>query len=103
MKKKQDQDSTPPDDPIYLNARREALVIVLAFVIGGVYTVLYCYFFGYDLEAESVTTLLGIPTWVVWGIAVPWAAAILFSCWFGLWFVKDEDLGEEPEEERDES
>lgn len=88
----------PPDDPIYLTAKREALTVFLAFLVAGVYTVLYCYSCGYDLDPATLKTVWGIPSWVVWGIIVPWMGAIGFSVWFSLAFIKDEELGEERED-----
>ena len=40
--------------------------------------------------------MLGFPTWVFWGILVPWMACTAVSVWFAFAFMGDEDLGEEP-------
>ena len=92
----------PPDDPVYLNARKEGLVAFFAWVVAGIYTICFCYFRGYDLDADQVTTVFGIPSWVIWGIFVPWIAAIAFGIWFSMFFIKDEDLGSSPEDQADE-
>ncbi len=92
----------PRDDPVLVHARKEALVAFLAWVAAGVYTIGYCTIAGYDLDGARLTTIWGVPSWVVWGILAPWIAAICFSVWFSLWFIKDEDLGSAPEDEADE-
>lgn len=40
----------------------------------------------------SVATLLGMPRWVVLGIALPWVVATGLTCWFALRFMKDTSL-----------
>lgn len=88
-----------PDDPVYLHARREAWVAFLGWLVAGIYTVTYCYFFGYDSDAVELKTILGIPRWIVFGVVAPWIVAIGFGVWFSLVWVQDEDLGPDPEEE----
>jgi fatty acid desaturase len=88
-----------PDDPVYLHARREALVVFLAWVVAGVYTISVSFLLGYAGAAgERSATLLGIPLWVVWGVLVPWVVSVGFAAWFCFAFVVEDDLGEEPEE-----
>lgn len=91
----------PPDDPVYLNARREGLVAFLGWVIAGLLTVPTCLALGFGLDADEVTTTFGIPTWVFFGIVIPWLCMICYSVWFSLFFVKDEDLGSDPEDDID--
>lgn len=111
----------PDDDPVYLDSRREALVILLAWAVCLVWTVSYCYVNGYtrhdrvpgevsalvpDLERfdrtpDSLTTPfgLGIPDWALWGIVVPWVACVGFSAWLCFVYMKDDpeplDRGED--------
>ena len=64
------------------------------------WTVPYCYLFGYDNDPETIRITLGMPSWVLWGVAVPWLAATVFSCWFALCYMKDDPLdGESGAEE----
>ncbi len=92
----------PTDDPVLRSARREAIVVFIAWLAALVYTVTYCYVNGYDRPAESLKFVLGFPDWVFWGIVVPWSACVAFSLYFGATFMKDEDLGEELPEQEDE-
>ena len=86
---------------MYLNARREGLVAFLGWVIAGLVTVPTCLTLGFGLDSEQVNTILGIPTWVFFGIVVPWICMIGYAVWFSLFFVKDEDLGSDPEDDID--
>jgi len=92
----------PTDDPVLRSARREALVVLAAWLAAMTYTVTYCYMNGYNRSTESLTFVLGFPDWVFWGIVAPWSVCVIFSFWFGATFMKDEDLGEELPEQEDE-
>ncbi len=91
-------------DPIFLHSRREAIVIFCIWLLGFAWAVPYCYFNGYlgnitDFDPHNVSTIFGVPTWLFWGIAVPWVVADLLTTWFCFFFMKDDDLGEAHEGE----
>ncbi len=88
-------------DPVFLHSRREAIVIFSLWVAALFWAVLFSYFNGYAeaVDPENLRTLLGIPSWVFWGIVVPWMAADLFTIWFCLFYMADDDLGEEGAED----
>lgn len=90
----QPESTKPPFDPVFINARREAWWILAAWVVCLVWTVGYCALWGYNLPPDQIRTILGMPSWVVWGVLGPWIAATLFSVWFGLIYIADDDLGE---------
>lgn len=81
-------------DPVFIHSRREALVILAVWATCLVWSVSYCYLNGYRLSPEEVTTVWGVPTWVAFGIAVPWLLADVFSVWFCFFFMQEDDLGE---------
>ena len=109
------------DDPVYRDSRREALVILLAWVTCLVWTVSFCYVNGYarhdrrpgdisillppmerfDREPDSLGTPLGlgIPDWAFWGVTLPWVICFGFSAWFCFAYMKDDpepiDRGED--------
>jgi hypothetical protein len=91
------QDSNPQYDPVYVNARREGVLILVAWAVCMAWTVTYSYVFGYHVDPDSLSITLGIPTWIVWGVVAPWIAATAFSCWFALFYMVDDDLGKEAE------
>lgn len=83
--------NSPDYDPVFVHARREALVVLAVWVIGLAWTVGYCLVTGYDVQTEQMKTILGIPDWVFWGVLVPWVVIVLFSIWFGLFYIADEN------------
>ena len=80
-------------DPVFLHSRREALIIFLVWVVALAWAVPYCYLEGYAPIAEGeLQTIWGIPAWVFWGIGVPWLVADLFTVWFCLSHMADDDV-----------
>ncbi len=86
-------------DPLVLHARRETLVILAAFAVCMVWSIGWCYCVGYlGPDGGPVSKVLGMPSWVFWGVAVPWLAADLFAVWFCFFFMVDDPLGEAQDE-----
>ena len=83
-------------DAIFLNSRREAIIIFCVWLAGFVWAVPYCYLNGFqgNIDPENLETIWGIPSWLFWGIFVPWIVADLFTTWFCFCYMKDDDLGE---------
>lgn len=88
-------ESTPRYDTTFLNARREAALIFAVWVVLFLWSVPFCYHFGYGAGAETQGTVWGVPKWVVWGIGVPWLVADAFTIWLVTRYMGDDDLGEE--------
>lgn len=82
-------------DPVFLHSRREAIVIFLIWLACLLWSVPFCYAYGYPetFEAESFDTILGVPMWLFWGIAAPWILANVATIWFCFAFMQDDDLG----------
>lgn len=85
-------------DPTYRNARREAWIILAVWAASTIYCCAYSYFFGYQragqtLGVEDIRPILGMPSWVVWGVMAPWAACTVFTVWFAGFYMQDDDLG----------
>jgi len=82
-------------DPVFLNSRREAGVIFCLWLAGFAWVVPFSYMTGYlrDFDPATFTTIWGIPTWLFWGLFVPWLVANIFTTWFCFGFMKDDDLG----------
>ena len=81
-------------DPVYLHARREALEILVAWGIALVWSIGYCSLYGYE-QGPPLKMVWGIPSWVFWGVVVPWACAAVFTCYYSLVRMHDDPLGEE--------
>ncbi len=94
------------EDPLVRSARREAVVVLVAWICALAYTVTYCSLNGYGRSWEDITWVhlvggIAFPDWVFWGIVVPWTVCTLFSFWFSFGFMRDDDLGEEADEGQD--
>lgn len=85
------------EDPLLVSARREAIVVFVIFATAAAYTVWYCGTHGYNRTAESLTFVFGFPDWVFYGIVLPWCLCVALSWAFGAIFVRDADLGQDPE------
>ena len=92
--------SPPPYDPAFLHARREAWVIFFIWLAALLWSVPYCYRYGYveSFDGAAFSTTFGIPSWLFWGIGAPWLAANVATTLFCFGFMQDDDLGDSPEE-----
>ncbi len=118
---------SPPDgggtlveDPLYRHSLREARFVLGLWTCCFLYTVSYCYLYGYlthepmpasaatgpaignlvgplesfnrDPDSISYPLGLGIPDWVFYGVALPWVICIVLSVWFCLVIFVEDDL-----------
>jgi hypothetical protein len=93
-----------PPDPTLIHARREAIIIGLTWLAATTYSCTYCYFFGYQSQTHPLTIndihpILGMPSWVFWGVIAPWLVCAVFTFWFAGFFMADDDLGKDHSEE----
>jgi hypothetical protein len=89
---------TLDSDPVLQHSRREAIIIGLAWLICTTYSCGYSYLFGYSiperpLGVEDIHPILGMPSWIFWGVMAPWAVCALFTFWFAGFYMTDDDLG----------
>lgn len=86
---------------IFLNARREAVIIFIAWFVALCWSVPWCYFNGYgqQVDPQTLPVTMGIPSWLFGGILLPWIVADLFTTWFCFVYMKDDDLGRAGDEE----
>ena len=83
-------------DPVFLHARKEAIIIFALWVVALLWSVPFCYLNGYpsQFDPQTFSTTLGIPTWLFWGILAPWLVADVFTMWFCFCYMKEDNLGE---------
>ncbi|MAI31789.1 MAG: YhdT family protein [Rubripirellula sp.] len=86
------QEHDPPVDPVYESSLRELKWIFVIWLTHFIWVVGYCYAFGYLASGTKLTTVIGMPSWVFWGVFVPWLSATLVSTWFALTQIEDHDL-----------
>jgi len=81
-------------DPVFVHSRREAIVIFCVWLACLCWAVPYCHLNGYtaDFDPHELTLIWGMPSWVFWGILLPWMLATLFSIVFCLFVMRDDDL-----------
>jgi hypothetical protein len=80
-------------DPVFLHARREAVVILIAFVAFLVWSVSCSFLMGYGApNGDPIVRVLGMPGWAFWGVLVPWFAADVFALWFCFFYMADDRL-----------
>lgn len=85
--------------PILQSARREALVVALLWAVAGTWAVGFCWRYGYGAAPDQIHFTLGFPTWIFWGIVVPWVVCALLSLVIANFVMTDADLGQEPGDE----
>jgi hypothetical protein len=88
----------PRWDPTFVNTRREAKIIFCLWFAALLWTIPFSYLHGYDSTA-AIDMVWGIPSWVFWGVALPWLLTSLFALWFSFRGIADDDLGRAPDEE----
>ena len=86
------QEYDPPVDPVFKSSLRELKWIFVIWLVHFVWVVGYCYAFGYLAPKTQLTTVIGMPSWVFWGVFVPWISATVVSSWFALTQIEDHDL-----------
>lgn len=82
------------EDPLLRCARREGAISLGVFVVACAYTIGYCTLYGYGPEDGELRLVLGVPSWVMWGIFLPWGLCTLFHCWFSTFVMQDHELEE---------
>ena len=76
------------EEPAVAKSRRP-----LVWLIAMLYTVGYCALFGYGTSDNGELRLVwGFPSWVMWGIIVPWVACVLFGIWFAYAYMADDEV-----------
>ncbi len=79
-------------DAVFLQSRRELWVILVLWGIFAVWVVGTSWWLGYRGADEEFSMVWGFPSWVFWGVAVPWLAANGAILWFCCGFMKDQEL-----------
>jgi len=90
------QEPDSPPDPVFESSLREFKWMLVIWLIHFLWVIGYCYAYGYPAPETPLVTVLGMPSWVFWGIFVPWIVATLISTWFALTQIKDHPLPDLP-------
>lgn len=82
-------------DQVFANSVRELRFVIVSWTVFCVWVVGYCGVFAYQVDAEELDLVFGFPSWVFWGIAVPWVAATGLTIFFALKVMREDPLGPE--------
>ena len=90
---------------VFLNSRREAIVIFGSWFVALCWSVPYCYIYGYghQVDPETFRTTMGIPSWLFGGILLPWIVADVFTTWVCFFFMQDDELSHASDEDTHEA
>lgn len=85
-------------DPVFRHARFEAIFIAALWALCTAYCCGYSYLYGYirpgrELGRADIQPILGMPSWVFWGIFIPWIVCGAINIAFCVFLVKEDDLG----------
>ena len=73
---------------------REAKWMLLIWFVSSVWTLGYCLTYGYaPIDPNDLEISFGMPSWVFWGVGLPWLTTMLISIGFALVGIQDDDLG----------
>jgi hypothetical protein len=72
------------------------VIILIAWMLCCCWVVGYCGTFAFPSPdgnggPAALSTIFGFPTWVFWGIAVPWIVTNLFTIVFCFFVLRDDD------------
>ena len=70
---------------------KEVKHLLLAWLFFASWVLIYCGFEAYGQDHEDVKITFGMPSWVFWGIAVPWICSIIYTIYFSLFVMKDNE------------
>ena len=110
--RRDDLTCTDPNTPtairhtrVFLNSRREAIVIFGSWFVALCWSVPYCYITGYghQIAPATMSTTLGIPSWLFGGILLPWIVADVFTTWVCFFFMQDDELSRASDEDTHEA
>ena len=88
------------EDPVLRHARREGWVIFSVWLAATIYCCTYYYLFGIirpgrELGRADVQPIFGMPSWIFWGVMLPWALCGIFTVIFAGFVMAEDDLGED--------
>jgi hypothetical protein len=84
------------EDPVVKTGRREAAFALTMWFVAMSVTVATCYRYGYQQDpGEPMSFVLWFPSWIFWGLIVPWLACSVVSAWFAFFYMQDEPIEDE--------
>lgn len=75
-------------------ARHEAWLILALWLGTSTWTATCSVLFGYapdDTQPIVVNTIAGFPTWILFAVVIPWIVTAIFTLWFAMCYIQDEE------------
>jgi len=73
----------------FLRTRQEAIAAGVIWFVFFVWVIGVSAILGYG--AVEPTLVMGVPTWVFWGVLLPFIVATVLNCYFAFFYLKDDD------------
>ena len=73
---------------------KEARFVVVTWIITLVYVSVVVGLMGYvpaEHRPDEPSLILGVPSWVCWGVILPWFVLIGITWWFAIFLMKDDE------------
>ena len=70
-------------------ARWESVLILISWLVFAAWVICYAAWRAYPEDPSQIRLVFGLPSWVFWGIAVPWLAATAWTIFLALRVMQD--------------
>ncbi len=84
----------------FKQAKSELGIFLTGWLFFAAWVITYSYFNAYKDQNEEPSITFGMPSWVFWGIAVPWICATAFTVYLSLFVIKDQEFRNEEEQKK---
>ncbi|MDB4711748.1 YhdT family protein [Verrucomicrobiales bacterium] len=84
----------------FKQTKKELFFFLAGWVFFAAWVLIYSYFNAYKDQSQEPSITLGMPSWVFWGIAIPWICATAFTIYISLFVIKDHPFINEEEQKK---
>jgi hypothetical protein len=84
----------------FIQAKRELSIFLIGWLFFAAWVLIYSYFNAYKDHTDEPSITFGMPSWVFWGITVPWICATAFTVYISLFVIKDQEFTIEEDQEK---
>lgn len=84
----------------FKQSKRELVFFLAGWIFFAAWVLIYAYFNAYKDQEKEPSITLGMPSWVFWGIAIPWICATAFTIYISLFVIKDQPFINEKEQKK---
>ncbi len=84
----------------FKQTKRELGIFLTGWLFFAAWVIIYSYFNAYKDQNKEPSITFGMPSWVFWGIAVPWICATAFTVYLSLFVIKDQEFRNEEDQKK---